>query len=300
MKNGPKVSVCIPTYNSAQFLGAAIQSVLDQTFPDFELVVCDDHSADDTQAVVAAFSDDRIRYHRNEANLGLVGNWNRCIELATGQYVYIFHADDVMLPENLSHKVLLLEENPRVSLVHSNIQTIDANGRTIGGHWADNPTHDLIEDGGSCFQRLALQGNFICCPTVMVRAECYQKLGGFNPRLHHTADMEMWMRIALHYDVAYVAAPSLLYRKHEKQDNVSFVGSEREMTEVLLALKTIFSENWGRIKNARTLYKDAVLFVSCWAFTAARSNARKGQLSRSIRYAILAARTYTLAFSPRP
>ena len=286
----PKVSVCIPTYNCAQFLGIAIRSVLEQTFSDFELVICDDHSTDDTQILAAAFKDDRIRYYRNDVNLGLVGNWNHCIELATAPYIYIFHADDVMLPDNLRNKVRMLDENPLVGMVHSNIKTIDSNGSCIGGHWIPSPENNLIEEGQACFRRLALQGNFICCPTVMGRSECYGKIGIFNSRLHHTADMEMWMRIALSYDVGCVAEPSIHYRVHSQQDAKTFEGTEREMIEFLLALQIVFAENSVRIQNASVMWRQAMEFLARWTLLKAKGNVKCGRLSSALRYAILAMR----------
>jgi len=119
----PKVSVCIPTYNCGNFLSHAIDSVLNQTFTDYELIICDNASIDDTEEIVKSYSDRRIRYFRNPTNLGMVGNWNRCIEKSTGKHVYILHADDLMLPENLDEKVRILDSNHSVGLVHSNYYT---------------------------------------------------------------------------------------------------------------------------------------------------------------------------------
>ncbi|HEX2037869.1 MAG TPA: glycosyltransferase family 2 protein, partial [Chloroflexota bacterium] len=87
------MSVCISTYNRSRYLRRAIESVLGQTFGDFELIVSDDRSPDDTAEVVAQYRDPRLRYHRNAENLGLVGNYNRCLELARGQYIGIFDDD---------------------------------------------------------------------------------------------------------------------------------------------------------------------------------------------------------------
>ena len=101
----------IPTYNHATYLRESIQSVLDQTFPDFELIIVDDASVDDTPEIVQSFGDKRIRCYRNLKNIGQTPNWNRCLELARGEYITIFHDDDVMLPENLSMKVKAFENH---------------------------------------------------------------------------------------------------------------------------------------------------------------------------------------------
>ena len=112
-----KVSVCIPSHNGADFLPQAIESVLAQTFTDFELVVVDDSSDDASVAIARSFDDPRLRLHANPARLGLVGNWNRCVELARGEYIYLFHQDDVMEPDNLARKSSFLDEHPSAGFV---------------------------------------------------------------------------------------------------------------------------------------------------------------------------------------
>src|SRR5258705_13459440 len=103
MPHQPLVSVCIPAFRR-QFLAESIRSVLAQTLEDFELIIVDDASPDDIRGVVEAFSDRRIRFSRNGRRLGIMANWNRCVELARGQYISIFHADDRMLPASLARK----------------------------------------------------------------------------------------------------------------------------------------------------------------------------------------------------
>jgi glycosyltransferase involved in cell wall biosynthesis len=109
----PKVTVCMPVFNGSEYIAEAIESVLAQTYRDFQLIVSDNCSSDDTGAIVQRFDDPRIRYSKNATNLGLIGNMNRCLELATGDYLCIFHHDDVMLPENLARKVQVLDEEKR-------------------------------------------------------------------------------------------------------------------------------------------------------------------------------------------
>src|SRR5688572_15476095 len=101
----PRVTVAVPTYNGQAFIEEAIASVLAQVFDDFELVVVDDGSDDATLAIVSRFHDPRLRVEAHPVRLGLVENWNRCLAAATGDYVTIFHQDDVMAPHNLASKV---------------------------------------------------------------------------------------------------------------------------------------------------------------------------------------------------
>src|SRR5688572_12302291 len=120
MKANPKVSVLIPTYNYAHFLDETIQSVLDQTFTNFELVIVDNCSTDNTDEVVQKYlTDTRISFYRNETNIGLVGNWNKCLDYARGEYIKYLCADDKFRPELLEKFVAVMDQNPGVSIMSS-------------------------------------------------------------------------------------------------------------------------------------------------------------------------------------
>src|SRR5581483_3434627 len=121
----PLLSVCIPVYNGNQFLEAAIKSVLNQSFTDYELIIVDDCSAQDPQPIIKRFADRRIQFHRNAVRQGLVGNWNRCVELAGGQYICVFHQDDVMQPENLRRKIEVLQQHPAAGLAYSDARVVE-------------------------------------------------------------------------------------------------------------------------------------------------------------------------------
>src|SRR5438093_10311878 len=133
----PKVSVCIPTYNRSSYLTRTVSSVLEQTVEDFELFVVDNASDDDTSQVIAALKDKRIRYCRNESNLGMVGNWNRCVQLAQGEYVAILHDDDFWAEDYLARVVPLLDRHGNVGLVYSAAVVVDGDGKPhhVHTHW---------------------------------------------------------------------------------------------------------------------------------------------------------------------
>ena len=95
--SAPQVSVCMPVYNGSDYIADSVQSVLTQTYKDFNLIVCDNCSTDKTDEIIRSFKDPRLIYVRNNKNLGLVGNHNRCLELADGKYVHFLHHDDIML-----------------------------------------------------------------------------------------------------------------------------------------------------------------------------------------------------------
>lgn len=214
----PIVTVGIPTYNRASLLRGAIESVLSQTFHDFQLLVVDNASEDQTDTVVQSYDDGRIRYVRNARNIGIPGNWNRCFALATGRYITILPDDDLMMPENLEAKVGMLNSHAQVGLVHSKFHTIDGDGKIIRyntnwGHGVDRD-RDAIESGRDVLKEMLLTYNRINAPTVVFRRACYEKLGGYTDGLTLTEDWEFWMRIAAHYDVAFLASPLIKWRIH--------------------------------------------------------------------------------------
>jgi glycosyltransferase involved in cell wall biosynthesis len=250
----PVLSVCVPVYNGARFLAESLNSLLAQDFIEYELVVVDDCSTDNSAAVIAGYKDQRLRSFRNERRLGLVGNWNRCLQLARGRYLTLFHQDDVMQQHNLKQKVELLDRHPTVGMVYSNVRIIDADGRIQMDHWPIpmEPNSDTVISGKDFFVRLITGYNLACCPSVIFRRECYVQLGPFDPRLSFTADWEMWLRIALHFDVAYLRTPLVHYRLHDSNETWRFKGL-RELEEESRAKRIALDREPNRIPNSKAL-----------------------------------------------
>ena len=206
------MSVCVPTYNRAHLLDAFLSTILNQTFQDFELVIGDNCSTDDTGDVVRRISDPRVRYVRHEANLGPFGNMNRLLELARGEYVCIAHDDDVYLPEFLAREAAVLDANPSAGMVHCAIYETNANGERQRAERAY--PMDRVIPGKQEFIRY-LQGHNVVCSSVMARRTAYLEAGPFEGR-HICADFLMWLKLALIADVAYVAEPLLERRVHDE------------------------------------------------------------------------------------
>ena len=209
------VSVCLPTYNGAEYVEEALRSILDQTYQDFELLIVDDGSTDNTLEIVQSFSDPRIQLHRNPERLGIPGNWNRCLSLARGEYVCVFHQDDVMQPENLERKVQLLSADETVGFVHSAVETlVDESAPSSFADWIEDATEDTVFDGMEYFRTLLLRGNRVCAPTVMARRRALLEQGGFDRDLGFACDYAMWLRLCLTYRVGFLARPLVRYRWH--------------------------------------------------------------------------------------
>ena len=209
------VSVCLPTYNGADYVEEALRSILNQSYRDFELLVVDDGSTDTTLDIVQSFSDPRIQLHRNPERLGIPANWNRCLELAAGELVCLFHQDDVMLPENLERKVQLLSADETVGFVHSGVETLaEESAPSSFADWIEDTTEDSVWDGPEYFRSLLLNGNRVCAPTVLARRSALLEQGGFDPDLGFACDYAMWLRLCLTYRVGFLARPLVRYRWH--------------------------------------------------------------------------------------
>jgi glycosyltransferase involved in cell wall biosynthesis len=285
----PTVSVCIPAYNAARYLEGSLASVLGQTFADFELVVVDDYSTDATESIARSFTDGRLRYVRNELRLGLVGNWNRCLELGRGRYLCLFHQDDVMMPDNLEAKVRVLEANPGVGLVHSNAQLIGPGDEVIAEQWLSSPTaaDDGVHAGLPYVRRLLTGPNLVCCPGVVARRDCYERLGGFDGRLPYTADWEMWMRIAAFHDVAYLLRPLVRYRLHEGMASRGFRGA-RELEQGYRAKMLLLEKCGHRLPDAAALRAHVAGEYQWLAREGARRCQGETEVGEALRYLALA------------
>ncbi|MFC2025019.1 glycosyltransferase [Chloroflexota bacterium] len=224
-----RVSVIIPTYNRAHLISNAIDSILAQTFNDFELIIVDNFSSDDTESVVKSYVDRRIRYFKNNNN-GLVSiNRNYGIENSRGEYIAFLDDDDSWLPKKLEKQVSLLESNNELGLVYSDCYVIDDN---------DNIRENTYCYGrklakGKAFNEL-FQSNFIPMLTVVIRKEALDKVGGFNPRYKIAEDYDLWLRIAAHYPIDFTDQPLAKFRVHSQSSyQTNTVLSYREDLQIV-------------------------------------------------------------------
>ena len=204
-----KVSAIVLTYNRASILTTAIASILDQTFEDFELIVVDNYSGDNTESVVKSYNDKRIRYFKNQNN-GFIGiNRNYGIEKSSGEYIAFLDDDDLWLPEKLEKQLKLLDSNKELGLVFSDCYRIDENGNFQN----DTCFSTLKPHSGNVFDKL-LQDNFIPMPTVMIRREALDRVGLFNPEYKIALDYDLWLRIAKRYPIDFTKEPLAKYLTH--------------------------------------------------------------------------------------
>lgn len=199
----PKVSVIIPTHNRAELVEKAIKSVLAQTYTDHEILVCDDASTDNTPHVIKSFKDPRIRYTRYENNIGVIEVRNNAIMKSTGSYIAFLDDDDEWLPTKLEKQVSVLDDSPdNLGLVYTGVYSIDTSGRIV-----EITIHRFK---GNVLNRL-LFNSFITTSTVIVKKQCFDIVGLFDPEYQSASDNDMWIRIAEIFEFDYVGEPLINY-----------------------------------------------------------------------------------------
>ena len=198
------VSVIIPTFNRAHTLCRAVNSVLNQTFRDLEVIIVDDDSKDNTEEILRKFNDPRVVYVKHKSNRGAGAARNTGIKNAEGKYIAFLDSDDEWLPVKLEKQLKKIEQaNNRVGLVYTGFSVLSENGRKILD-WTPK-----IE--GKVFDRL-LEGNYLgTTSTVLLRRECFDEVGFFDESLKSCQDWDMWIRVAKKYEFRCIPEPLVKY-----------------------------------------------------------------------------------------
>ncbi len=200
----PKVSVVIPSYNAMTYLPETLESVLGQTFTDFEVLIINDGSSDHVVEWAAQIEDGRVKLI-SQANKGLPGARNTGIAEAQGEYIAFLDADDLWDPTKLEKQVHCLDASPEVGLIHTWMLLVDEKGKSTGRVMTS-------EAEGNAWEQV-IEKNVIACPSVVVRRHCFDKVGGFDCSLNSVEDWDMWIRIAEHYPFALIREPLSYYRQ---------------------------------------------------------------------------------------
>jgi hypothetical protein len=222
----PTVSVIVPSYNHARFLHRRVRSVLRQSFQDFELILLDDGSTDESRAILSEYaSDPRVRLELNEVNSGGVfRQWNRGVSLARGKYVWIAESDDDAEPDLLQYLVAVLDGNPSVTFAYCRSQCISGEDQALGfadaiylssldaRRWATDFRADGQEE---CRTHLVRCNTVPNASAVLFRKMAYEQVGGADESLRLCGDWKLWASLALIGQVAYVAKPLNYFRIHQ-------------------------------------------------------------------------------------
>ncbi len=261
----PTVSVLLPVFNGERYLRAAIDSVLSQTFADFELLVLDDGSTDDTLAIVRAYQqrDARVQVRTRE-NRGLVATLNELLAWASGEFVARMDADDLCLPDRLARQVTHLQAHSRVVCVGGDHELIDERGRRL------TTVRTLTSDAE--IQHQALRGHCaICHPTAMARRVPMQQLGGYRAQFYPAEDLDLWLRMGEVGELANLRGTVLRYRLHtESISGAAAQGRQRD------AMRRSCEDAWRR----RGLSDVSFEATDAWR----PSDERESQLRFALRY----------------
>jgi glycosyltransferase involved in cell wall biosynthesis len=298
----PKVSVVMPTYNQAHFIAEAIQSALDQTFQDFEIVVVDDGSTDNTKEVVAGFQDPRIKYIYQE-NRGVAAASNAGILASTGEYIAGLSSDDMWLPQNLEFKVKLLDSRPDMSIVCSDLYEFDSDtGATLCRLWRNKSGRYLRELQDGVRQPLTeylSKGSLFRIVTMIVRRQVFDEVGYYDESLR-VEDYEMFVRILQRLSsIGIINSPLVKYRRHRGSMSRNY---EYIYTGMLTAINKIIN-NYSLSKKNCKFVRRRLARIHCeygWANIVARDEIALGRkkLIASIRVNPWWVRPYLyLAFS---
>jgi glycosyltransferase involved in cell wall biosynthesis len=276
----PSVTVIVPCYNYGHFLPTAVASVLEQPGVDVEIIAIDDASPDGSAAVVRALAaaDDRVRAIIHDRNAGHISTYNEGLEQARGDYVVLLSADDALTPGALQRATALLEAEPSAGFAYGfpvvfsdRLPPVETKVRS----WSLWSGLDWLE------LRCRTGENCIHCPEVVTRASVQRAIGGYDPRLPHSGDMEMWMRAASVADVGRVNGPGqAYYRVHQRSmQRTAYAGRLQDLEGRLAAFRKVLVGAESRLSHGEELFATArralalaALNYSCAAYEQGRAD----------------------------
>lgn len=236
----PSITVLMPVYNGEKYLREAIDSILQQTFADFELLIINDGSTDKSEEIILSYSDSRISYVKSEKNIKLIATLNKGIELAQGKYIARMDADDVSLPHRLQIQFDFMEQNSGVAVCGSWFKVLGDGGKEV--KYFSN--HDEI------MMKMLYQCH-LCHPTVIMRKSILENfVVKFDARFLHAEDYEFFTRIGEKFKLANIQEVLLSYRHHEQ--SVSFQNKQTQEANSLIIKKRLF-QNFGAVSNEAEL-----------------------------------------------
>ncbi|AFZ22783.1 putative glycosyltransferase [Cylindrospermum stagnale PCC 7417] len=223
----PKISVVIPAYNAMAYLPKTVDSVLKQTFNDFELLIIDDGSSDQIVEWISQITDSRVKLI-SQKNQGLSGARNTGIAHAQGEYIAFLDADDLWAPTKLEKQVRCLDEQPKVGVVYTWTLLVDEQDKPTGRIFANHAE-------GNIWQQLLENDVISSGSSAMVRRCCFETVGVFDCNLNSAEDLDMWLRIADSYPFAVVKELLTLYRQHPNS-------MSKNRQRMFQSLRTVFEK----------------------------------------------------------
>jgi len=219
----PKVSVIIPSYNHEKYVRYAIESVLNQTFQDFEIVICDDGSTDNTVREIKKIKDARIKLITLKSNRGVSTAINECLRHINGKYIAHLNSDDAFLSDKLKKQVAYLDDHPHIGVVFSYAQFIDEKGNvfTSETHHHSFMNHQKNRNRYQWLHYFFYNCRWLWHPSMMLRKSAHEVIGDHDGRLAQTHDFDLGIRLSLNYDIHIIQEPLIQFRIRAGNKNVS-------------------------------------------------------------------------------
>ncbi|MBN2663605.1 MAG: glycosyltransferase family 2 protein [Bacteroidales bacterium] len=229
MSNKPEISIVMPVYNRQQYVKGAIESILNQTFTNFEFIIVNDGSTDSTLEILQSYKDDRIVILDNDKNRGIVYSRNRGLKAARGNFVGMFDSDDIALPNKfeIQHKFLI--ENPEFGMVGAWVKWIDQNGKLLKNKWK-------LPKSSKYISAIMLFRNYFVQSTILIKKEAIPE-EGYSTGFDIVEDSKMWFDVSQKYKVANIQQYLVNYRVHS--GNISDMG-EKHLANSKKLYKYIF------------------------------------------------------------
>ena len=222
-----KVSIIIPCYNKGQYVKEAVESALNQTYKNIELVICDDHSTDKTVEVIQSYSDPRVKLFLNEKNLGMSGNWNNCLNHCTGEFIKLICADDMLANDALEKEVMALINHPSAVMSESDTQFRDLQGNTKGSYTRYKKSG--LVDGKVIARAGLFSRNLFGAPlNNTFRRSVLEQVHGFDPSFKYILDYDFWVSIACLGDVYIIHEPLNYFRLRSDSNTGKVLTTEQK------------------------------------------------------------------------
>ena len=242
----PRVSVVMPVYNGEKYLREAIESILNQTFTDFEFIIIDDGSTDSTGEILSSYDDKRIQLVKIPDNLGISRSLNVGIELSKGEYLARMDADDISLSNRFARQVAFLEQHEDIGVLGSAYQRMNAAGEAAPQVSQRNTEWQLVH----WFLHF---DSPIAHPTAMIRTDLLKRVNGYNPELRYAQDYDLWCRLSAITHLANLSESFLFYR-HGYAGQISTSWSEQQ-TEIAVQIRQQFVQQLtGKIYSQEAIY----------------------------------------------
>lgn len=233
-----KVSICIPAYNNANIIGTTIDAILEQSYRNFELIIVDDASTDNTVQVIKGYHDSRIKLYNNEKNMGMAGNWNRCVRLASSKYIKLVCADDIIKPKCIETELEAMLSHKDVVMTINDSIMVNLQKKKLGV-FRRYPKKGII-DGNKLARNSLIVSNFFGMPcAVMFRKDVFDWVGGFDKHFKYILDFDLWLSMAL-YGKVLILPQKLNYftlREDSNTGKVLSVGHKAYYDEHVMLLE---------------------------------------------------------------